>query len=147
MMEILDEIREVALRKEEIIAVGLFGSLARGDYDEKSDIDIFVITERELSLEEQDKLYYEFSGLIKKFKRDVTVLVYDIESLKKVPSWQTLNLLRDAIFAYDRGGIEEVFREILRKAEERGIIYDEKDKVFKLKKPGRVVFSLQKFEG
>jgi len=146
-MEILDEIREVALRKEEIIAVGLFGSLARGDYDEKSDIDIFVITERELSLEEQDKLYYEFSGLIKKFKRDVTVLVYDIESLKKVPSWQTLNLLRDAIFAYDRGGIEEVFREILRKAEERGIIYDEKDKVFKLKKPGRVVFSLQKFEG
>ncbi len=147
MMEILDEIREVALRKEEIIAVGLFGSLARGDYDEKSDIDIFVITERELSLEEQDKLYYEFSGLIKKFKRDVTVLVYDIESLKKVPSWQTLNLLRDAIFAYDRGGIEEVFREILRKAEERGIIYDEKDKVFKLKKPGRIVFSLQKFEG
>jgi len=146
-MEILDEIREVALRKEEIIAVGLFGSLARGDYDEKSDIDIFVITERELSLEEQDKLYYEFSGLIKKFKRDVTVLVYDIESLKKVPSWQTLNLLRDAIFAYDRGGIEEVFREILRKAEERGIIYDEKDKVFKLKKPGRIVFSLQKFEG
>jgi predicted nucleotidyltransferase len=142
MMEILDEIRKIAMKRKDILAAGLFGSLARGNYNERSDIDVFVITERELSLEEQDKLYHEFSGLIERFKRDVTVLVYDIEGLKKVPSWQTLNLIKDAVFAYDRGGIKEVFREILRKAEERGIVYDEKDGVFKLRRPGRVVFSI-----
>ncbi|PNV77390.1 MAG: hypothetical protein C0200_06370 [Thermoproteota archaeon] len=108
----------------------------------QSDIDVFVITSRELSLEEQDRLYQEFSRLMEIFGRDVTVLVYDMKSLKKVPSWQTLNLIRDAIFAFDRGNVQEVFREILRKAEEKGIFYDERDRVFRLRKPGRVVLSL-----
>ena len=145
MREILDEIKKIALdlKRDDVLAVGLFGSLARGDFNERSDIDVFVITSRELSLEEQDKLYQEFSKLIEIFRRDVTVLVYDIESLKKVPSWQTLNLIKDGIFAYDKGNVQEVFREILRRAEEKGIFYDEKDKVFKLRKPGRVVLSLE----
>jgi predicted nucleotidyltransferase len=46
----------LGLEKKEILAVGLFGSIARGDFDEKSDIDIFVITEKELKLKEQDEL-------------------------------------------------------------------------------------------
>ncbi|MGB9630873.1 MAG: nucleotidyltransferase domain-containing protein [Candidatus Methanodesulfokora sp.] len=144
MRKVLDEIRKIALglKREDLLAAGLFGSLARGDFDEKSDIDVFVITSRELSLEEQDRLYQEFSRLMEIFGRDVTVLVYDMKSLKKVPSWQTLNLIRDAIFAFDRGNVQEVFREILRKAEEKGIFYDERDRVFRLRKPGRVVLSL-----
>jgi predicted nucleotidyltransferase len=139
------EVRQIVSRLENkgVLAVGLFGSLARGDFDERSDIDIFVITEKELSLGEQDELYYDFSELIPAFKRDVTVLVYDINSLKRIPSWQTLNLVKDACFVYDQAGIEEVFKMILQQAEERGIVYDENDGVFKLKRAERLVFSFK----
>lgn len=56
-MEILDEIRKIAMKRKEILAAGLFGSLARGNYNERSDIDVFVITERELSLEELENFF------------------------------------------------------------------------------------------
>lgn len=139
-----DKVRQIALGSgnKEILAVGLFGSLARGDSDERSDIDVFVITEKELPLGEQDELYYAFSELIPTFGRDVTVLVYDINGLKRIPTWQTLNLVKDAYFAYDRAGIEEIFKMILQKAEEHGIVYDDEEKVFKLKRMERVAFSL-----
>jgi len=142
---IKEEVRKIALnlRKREVLAVGLFGSLARRDFNEKSDIDIFIITNTELTLKKQDELYYNFSELIPKFGRDITVLVHDIESLKKVPSWQTLNLIKDACFVYDSGRIKETFKMILEEAEQYGIIYDSKEKVFKSKKPGRTIFSLK----
>lgn len=37
----------VGLGKKEVLAVGLFGSLTRLTFDEKSDIDIFVIKDKE----------------------------------------------------------------------------------------------------
>lgn len=116
---IKEEVRKITLnlRKREVLAVGLFGSLARGDFKEKSDIDIFIITNTELTLKKQDELYYTFSELIPKFGRDMTVLVHDIESLKKVPSWQTLNLIKDACFVYDSGRIKETFKMILEEDE------------------------------
>lgn len=144
MKRIEEEIRKIILNlgRREILAVGLFGSLARGKFNEKSDIDIFVITDRELTVKEQDELYYVFGKLIPIFKRDVTVLVYDVEGLKRIPSWQTLNLIRDAQFIYDKANIKEIFRKILEEAEKHGIIYNEKERVFKVKKHGRVFFSL-----
>jgi len=140
-----DEVRQIALRlgKKEMLAVGLFGSLMRGDFDERSDVDIFVITEKELPLREQDELYYTFSELIPKFGRDITVLVYDINGLKRIPTWQTFNLVKDAYFVYDRAGVEKIFRKILQEAEEHGIVYDDEEKIFKLKRVGRLVFSLR----
>lgn len=140
-----EKAREIALRmeKEEVLAVGLFGSLTRGDFDERSDIDIFVITEKELPLKEQDELYHTFSTLIPEFGRDITVLVYDIDGLKKIPTWQTLNLVKNADFVYDRAEVEKTFEMILQEAEEHGIEYDDEEKVFKLKRPGRLIFSLE----
>jgi len=145
IQKVEDGVRQIALRlgKKGILAVGLFGSLARGDFDERSDIDVFVITEEEISLRKQDELYYAFSELIPRFGRDVTVLVYDIKGLKRIPAWQTLNLVKDARFVYDQADIEELFKKILQKAEEHGVVYDERDRVFRLKRVGRVVFSLE----
>ena|SRR3972149_1987752 len=139
-----EEVRQIALGlgKEEILAVGLFGSLTREDFGERSDIDIFVITERELPLKEQDELYYTLSELIPKFKRDISVLVYDINGLRRIPTWQTLNLVKDACFLYDRAEIERVFERILQEAGKHGIVYDDQEKVFKLIRAERVVFSL-----
>lgn len=143
--KVKDGVRQIALRlgKKEIFAVGLFGSLARGEFDERSDIDIFVITEKELPVREQDELYYTFSELIPGFGRDITVLVYDMKGLKRIPTWQTLNLVKDACFVYDRAGIEKIFEKILHEAKEHGIVYDNEEKVFKLKRAGRLVFSFR----
>ena len=143
--KIKDEIRRITLdsQRKDLLAVGLFGSMARGNYRERSDIDVFVITEEPLSLEEQHGLYYLYSELIGQFHRDVTVLVYDIKDLKTVPSWQTLNMVKDAQFVYDRAEIEKLFKRILKEAEAHGIMYDNEEKVFKLLKPGRAVFSLK----
>ena len=140
-----DEIRQITLRlrKKGILAVGLFGSLTRGGFDERSDIDIFVITEKEIPLREQDELYYAFSELIPKFGRDITVLVYDINGLKRIPTWQTLNLVKHGCFVYDRAEIEKIFEMVLQEAEEHGIVYDTQEKVFSLKRAGRLVFSLE----
>ena len=139
-----DGVRQITLRLgKEILAVGLFGSLTRGDFDERSDIDIFVITEKEISLREQDELYYAFSELIPKFGRDITVLVYDINGLKRIPTWQTLNLVKHGCFVYDRAEIEKIFEMVLQEAEEHGIVYDTQEKVFSLKRAGRLVFSLE----
>jgi len=136
--EVMSEIGRIVknLGRKDVLAAGLFGSMARGDFNERSDIDIFIITEKELGIKEQDEFYYAFSELRRRFRRDTTVLVYDIKSLKSVPSWQTLNMMRDAIFAYDVMGVEEIFKDILDKAGKCGIFYDEKERVFKLRKRG-----------
>jgi predicted nucleotidyltransferase len=143
--KIKDEIKRITLElgREDVLAVGLFGSLARGNFHERSDIDVFVITQEGLSLEEQHKFYHFYHELIGEFHRDVTVLVYSVKDVKSVPSWQTLSMVKDAQFVYDRANIEELFKRILREAEAHGIVYDEKDKIFRLTKPGRVVFSLK----
>jgi len=143
--KVKDEVRQIALRlgKKELLAVGLFGSLTRGDFNERSDIDIFIITEKEIPLREQDELYYAFSELIPTFGRDITVLVYDMNGLKRIPTWQTLNLVKDACFVYDRAGVEKIFGMILQEAEEHGVVYDNQEKVFSLKMAERVVFSLE----
>lgn len=141
--KVKDKIYQIALglNRKDILAVGIFGSLARGDFNDKSDIDIFVITKKEFTIPEQDNIYHIFSQLIPEFGRDITVLVYDIDSIKKIPCWQTLNLIKDARFVYDSEKIEEMFLNILKEAEEHGIIYDNEEKVFKLKRKERMVFS------
>ncbi len=123
--------------------MGLFASLATGDFKKKSDIDIFIITNNELTLKEQDEPYYTFSEPMPEFGRDITVLVYDTEDLKKVPSWQTLNLIKDACFVYDPERIKETFKMILEKAKQCGIVYDSREKVFKSKMPETIIFLLK----
>ncbi len=141
---IRESVREVAGGLgDEVLAVGIFGSMARGDFNPHSDVDIFVITRRPFSLEEQDCLYKTFGrALIPRFGRDVTVLVYDVDSLRRVPTWHTLMMIRDAQFVDDRAGVEALFRQILNAAESAGIVYDEQEGVFRVCREGRVVFSL-----
>ncbi|MGB9775572.1 MAG: nucleotidyltransferase family protein [Anaerolineae bacterium] len=139
--EVEREIGRIAAGLKDVLAVGLCGSLARGDAHTRSDIDIFVITEREFSLAEQDSLYEAFSPLIARFGRDITVLVYDLDSIKRIPTWHTLSMMKDARFVHDRAGIADLFAEILRRAEEHGIGYDEREKVFRLREARRVRFS------
>ncbi|MGQ9709220.1 MAG: nucleotidyltransferase family protein [Anaerolineae bacterium] len=140
--EIRNLVRELAAGLNgDVLAVGILGSIARGDFHERSDIDILVVTRQPFSLKEQDRFYELFSqALIPRFGRDVTVLVYDLGSLKRVPTWHTLVMMGEALLVEDRADIADLFRRILQEAEAHGIIYDPERKVFRTTRPGRVVF-------
>ncbi len=142
--KIKEKIKNITpILKEDILAVGLFGSLAREDFHERSDIDIFIITQKEFNFKERDELYYVLSEILLEFKRDITVIVYDLNSLKKVPTWQTLNLIKNADFICDRAEIEKILKKILEDTEKKGIFYDAQQKVFKLEKLERKIYLLK----
>ena len=58
LLEILREVKE-KLREilgDDLVEVILFGSYARGEAKEDSDVDVLVVVKRKLTLEEHDKL-------------------------------------------------------------------------------------------
>jgi predicted nucleotidyltransferase len=131
MMRILEEIRDfVAHSKEpltEVVAIGLCGSLARGDFSPKSDIDIFIVipdglSEREAWLTWNKKL----RELLRDFERDITVLIYSLESLKEISSWYVLRLASEGKLIYDRDGrVKKLFEKIIETAKKAGLIEEE----------------------
>jgi predicted nucleotidyltransferase len=88
----IEEVKEALLtlgdELQEAEAVGIFGSLARGDFSPASDIDIFVVVKEDESegrcLEVDDLWWRRVRDALSKFQRDVTVLVYSTEGLRKI---------------------------------------------------------------
>jgi len=107
--------------------VGICGSLARGEFTEKSDIDIFVVlNQRELS--EKDHRFW--ITLIRKvlddYDREISVVIYTISGLVKISNWYVLRLATEGILAYDRAGrVETLFKKILDEAKKAGLIQKE----------------------
>lgn len=90
---------------DKIIAVGLFGSVARGDYTEKSDVDILVIVKDwSEGMTRRYAIYDVFFGSI---KTDVTIVDINYEDAEKILSGEIpltssmLNVLYDCIVIYD----------------------------------------------
>ncbi|KHO54610.1 MAG: hypothetical protein QT10_C0014G0008 [archaeon GW2011_AR19] len=54
------------LKKHKAIKAGIFGSYARGDYKEKSDIDILVELNKNLSLDEVIMIKIDLEKVLKK---------------------------------------------------------------------------------
>ncbi|MFQ6092781.1 MAG: nucleotidyltransferase domain-containing protein [bacterium] len=123
-----EDIKKALLSKrnylEEVLAIGIFGSLARGDFGERSDIDVFVVIKDEDDRgEETDiKWYFRVKELLKNFRRDVTVLVYTPDSLKAVPTWHTLRMAKEGLCFYDKGGIKNIFDAIVAEAKKVGLV-------------------------
>ncbi len=131
-----EKIKNIApgLKRKNILTVELFGSLERGDFHLRRDIDILDITRRELTLKEENELYFAFSKIIPETKKDLTVLVYNIESLKRIPTWQSLNRVKNAHFIYDKAHLEKVFQKIPKEMGKYGIFDDALGKNFRYKK-------------
>jgi len=127
----VDEIKEAVIGCEkllnEIEAIGLCGSLARGGFSSKSDIDIFIVipdglSEREAWLTWNKRLRV----LLKGFERDITVLIYSLRSLKEISSWYVLRLASEGKLIYDRDGkIEALFKKIIQTAKNAGLTEEE----------------------
>jgi len=107
---VLDEItsRVCAAAKEvlgdKLEKVILFGSYARGDYDEESDIDIMVIAD--IALEEANRVRDKINGVAGDFLWDYGILVYlsmdcsDIYHKYKDYSGFYINVQKDGIELY-----------------------------------------------
>ena len=107
---------------EEVEGIGIFGSLARNDFSgQMSDIDIFVILEK--ATYSDDELWIRrIKELLDKYERDITVLVYDLPSLKKVCNWYVLELASDSLLVYDKGKVRSYFNKIIKAAEKAGLV-------------------------
>jgi len=125
----IEEVKEALLtlgdELQEAEAVGIFGSLARGDFSPASDIDIFVVVKEDENegrcLEVDDLWWRRVRDALSKFQRDVTVLVYSTEGLRKISNWYVLRLASDGILVFDQGGIGELFDKILETARKTGL--------------------------
>jgi predicted nucleotidyltransferase len=106
---------------EEAEAVGIVGSIARGDFTKKSDIDVFVVVKEKK--EDTDGIWWrKISKSLGELGRDVTVIVYSVEGLKRIINWYVLRLASDGIIIYDRGGIKELFGRIIETAHRAGLV-------------------------
>jgi len=116
-------IAEEMSRDGEVVAVVLFGSVAKGEVTEDSDIDMLVVTESEVEERLSDMLY----ELV--FKYDVPVeaifLTYDdlIINLHAKTAF-AFGLLEGYQILCDRGGVENLFS-IKKREIQEDWVYDE----------------------
>ena len=116
-------IAEEMAQNEAIVAVILFGSVAKGEATEDSDIDLLVVTEREMEETLNDVVYKLM------FKYDVPVeaifLTYDdlIINLQAKTTF-SFGLLEGYRVLFDRGGVKTLL-DIRKKAIQNNWIYDE----------------------
>jgi len=94
---------------DKIVAVGVFGSYARGELTERSDVDILVIVKNwKKSLKRRFKIY---DILFKHIKRDITLIDIDLEDAEALLKGELqltssmLNILYDCIVLYDPEGL------------------------------------------
>ncbi|PNV78565.1 MAG: hypothetical protein C0200_00435, partial [Thermoproteota archaeon] len=89
---------------DRIVAVSLFGSWARGEASERSDVDFFVVVR---DFDESDRRFRIYDCLQKVVKRDVTVIDIDEEKLFREDlsiGSLLLNIAWDSIILYDPSG-------------------------------------------
>ncbi|RKX68860.1 hypothetical protein DRP53_09835 [candidate division WOR-3 bacterium] len=122
-----EAVKEAILRMGGILreaeAVGVMGSLARGDFSDRSDIDIFVIVKEKKSGYDVDRIWWDrINEALSLFHRDVTVVVYSVNGLRRISNWYVLRLASEGILVYDKGGIKGLFRKIIETARRAGLV-------------------------
>lgn len=72
------------LDDEQIDTTGmyLFGSRARGDFSEKSDYDILLVTRRKMGIKEKIKLFTKLTRVLAKQKYNVDIVIKSEEETK-----------------------------------------------------------------
>lgn len=145
-----DDVLSLGEELEVLEGIGLVGSLIWGGFDEeKSDIDVFIVIpdlpadEDRAMVERWRKRLHQF--LYDKYRRDVTVLDYNLRALRKVPRWHTILMASDGLLIWDRGKVAKIFRRIVEEAERQGlerVVCGYKHPIWRIKppvKPGTIV--------
>ena len=100
----LKPITECIIREYQPDKIILFGSWARGDADEQSDIDLLVISDREKKLPRY-KRGLDVRLLLSRFRSPKDILFYtheDVERWRDVPQTFIHTVLREGRLLYER---------------------------------------------
>jgi len=125
-------IAEEISHNEQVVAVILFGSLAKEQATEESDVDLLVVTEVEME-DQLNNLVYNLM-----FKHDVPVeavfLTYDDLTINlQAKTTFSFGLLEGYQILYDRGGVKNMLS-IKKKEIQQNWIYDEEAQAWIQKK-------------
>ncbi|MGC8832188.1 MAG: nucleotidyltransferase family protein [Thermoproteota archaeon] len=137
-----EKLLNIALENSFITGIILFGSVARGEETEKSDIDLLVLWE---GLNPDNSYSYIYKNVSKYFPREsVTILDMNYFDFLEVKDVTTLfiNIVWDGIVVYDKYGKLESFLERVRsELIAKGIERKEVGKYYywRLPKPGQKV--------
>jgi len=125
--EILSKIVEALKRRfgEDLVSVVLFGSFARGDFHERSDIDLLIVVESlpeskfERSRIFDEAVWDELRDDLKELRRmgclsqPMPIMKTREEAEYRSPLY--LDMTEDAVILYDKGGFFEAVLEGMRK--------------------------------
>ena len=68
-----------------VVRLVLFGSAARGEMDEESDVDVLVLTSRRLKSVERNAIYDEVFAINLRYETNLSVLVTDLHNWETGP--------------------------------------------------------------
>jgi len=110
---------------EHLEAVALFGSWARGEAAELSDLDFFVVVDR-LPKEPVRRRYMVCDALThvsRRFGCEVSVVEADAEQFGKEVTPLLMNIAHDGVILYDRAGrIEELLKRVKDAVKRAGLV-------------------------
>ena len=129
-LELMEKVRclcmDVSFKCRGVLAVVLFGSLARLEYGEKSDIDVLFIT---AGKDVEECIYRETSGK----EPYITPLVLTIDEWRKVREEFRLEVISDGVILYASGiGVKELIGYepyVLLKYSTKGLSSSEKSRI------------------
>lgn len=125
---IIEALRRAAARLEEVLGEGfaglvLFGSWARGEAREDSDVDVMVVLKGVKGMEVRSRIY---RVVAEEVGRPVTLIDVGLEELGRECLEVTpllLNTLYDGVVVFDRIGIlEELKERVARLVEKAGLV-------------------------
>lgn len=110
---------------QDLEAVVLFGSCARMEAVERSDIDFFVVVQG-LPKEPVRRRYVVYDALtpvLRKFKRDVSVIEVDAKDVGRQITSLLINIAHDGVVLYDRDGrIKSLFNKVKSAVKKAGLV-------------------------
>lgn len=104
---------------DKVVAVGLFGSYARGEANERSDVDVIVVVRNwNRGLERRFQIY---DVLHRYLRRDITLIDLDYQDIEEILARRRtitatmLNIIYDCIPVYDPLNILKQLKELVSK--------------------------------
>jgi len=138
-------VKRMVVENRFVAGVILFGSVARGEESERSDVDLLVLWEG-LDVDEKKRHVYVYRAVSQYFPSSVRLTVLDMEysSFLKVRKLTPLllNIIYDGVVLYDKYGLLEKFLSRVRgELEAKGLKRVKIGKYYywKLPKPGAKV--------
>ncbi len=124
------EIRKIAVNclvgelGEKFLGLALFGSVARGEGNERSDLDFFVVTRGVEGDREQRRrrMYRILSPVNRRFRRDVSVFTLEESEITDVTPL-LINIAHDAVILFDpEGYLEKLFERVKEAVRRAGLV-------------------------